>query len=110
MSFPYRFPSPHRAGRLRVLTEFFILMDIVLGLNLPDVVKESHFIHSKAVVLIAQAIADIIAIGKDIWMFYFDINFLLSTTYSFPLSILYSRLAWLGCPLKTLMTLSTASV
>ena len=28
-----------------LLTEFFILMDIVLGLNLSDVVKESHLIH-----------------------------------------------------------------
>ena len=58
------------------LTEFFILMDVVLGLNLSDVVEESHLIHSEAVVLIAQVIAGIFAIGKDIGMNEFDVMLL----------------------------------
>ena len=82
------------------LTEFFILMDVVLGLNLPDVVKESHFIHSKAVVLIAQAIADIIAIGKDIWMFYFDIKLLAINHIQFSLIHPVFQVGLVGLPLE----------
>ena len=67
------------------LTEFFILMDVVLCLNLSDVVKESHLIHGEAVVLIAQAIAGIIAISKDIRMFYFDIKLLAINHIQFSL-------------------------
>ena len=67
------------------LTEFFILMYVVLGLNLSDVVEESHLVYGEAVVLIPQVIADIIAIGKDIWMFYFDIKLLAINHIQFSL-------------------------
>ena len=82
------------------LTEFFILMDVVIGLNLSDVVEESHFIHSKAVVLITQVIAGIIAISKDIWMFYFDIKLLAINHIQFSLIHPVFQVGLVGLPLE----------
>ena len=58
------------------LTEFFILMDIVLGLNLSDVVEESHLVHGEAVVLVAQAAIDVVAIGKGVGLHHLDVMLL----------------------------------
>ena len=82
------------------LTEFFILMDVVLGLNLSDVVKKSHFIHGKAVVLIAQTIARIIAIGKDICLNEFDV--MLPAVHHIQFSLIHPvfQVGLVGLPLE----------
>ena len=82
------------------LTEFFILMDVVLGLNLSDVVKESHLIHGKAVVLITQVIAGIIAIGKDICLNEFDVMLLAVNHIQFSLIHPVFQVGLVGLPLE----------
>ena len=82
------------------LTEFFILMDVVLGLNLSDVVKESHLIHGKAVVLIAQAIARIIVISKNIGLNEFDV--MLPAVHHIQFSLIHPvfQVGLVGLPLE----------
>ena len=75
-------------------------MDVVLGLNLPDVVKESHLIHGEAVVLIAQAIAGIIAIGKDICLNEFDVMLLAVNHIQFSLIHPVFQVGLVGLPLE----------
>ena len=75
-------------------------MDIVLGLNLSDVVKESHLIHGKAVVLIAQAIARIIAISKNIGLNEFDVMLLAVNHIQFSLIHPVFQVGLVGLPLK----------
>ena len=75
-------------------------MDIVIGLNLSDVVKESHFIYSQAVVLIAQAIAGMIAIGKDICLNDFDIMLLAVNHIQFSLIHPVFQVGLVGLPLE----------
>ena len=82
------------------LTEFFILMDVVLCLNLSDVVKESHLIHGKAVVLITQVIAGIIAIGKDICLNEFDVMLLAVNHIQFSLIHPVFQVGLVGLPLE----------
>ena len=82
------------------LTEFFILMDVVLGLNLSDVVEESHLIHSKAIVLITQTIAGIIAIGKDICLNDFDVMLLAVHHIQFSLIHPVFQVGLVGLPLE----------
>ena len=82
------------------LTESFILMDVVLGLNLSDVVKESHLIHGKAVVLIAQAIARIIAISKNIGLNEFDVMLLAVNHIQFSLIHPVFQVGLVGLPLE----------
>ena len=82
------------------LTEFFILMDIVIGLNLSDVVEESHFIHSQAVILIPQAIAGIIAISKNIGLNEFDV--MLPAVHDIQFSLIHPvfQVGLVGLPLE----------
>ena len=75
-------------------------MDIVIGLNLSDVVKESHFIHSKAVVLITQVIAGIIVIGKDICLNEFDVMLLAVHHIQFSLIHPVFLVGLVGLPLE----------
>lgn len=75
-------------------------MDIVLGLNLSDVVEESHFIYSKAVVLITQVIAGIIAIGKDICLNEFDVMLLAVHHIQFSLIHPVFQVGLVGLPLE----------
>lgn len=82
------------------LTEFFILMDVVLGLNLSDVVEESHFIHSQAVVLIAQVIGGIIAISKNIGLNEFDVMLLAINHIQFSLIHPVFQVGLVGLPFK----------
>ena len=75
-------------------------MDVVLCLNLSDVVKESYFIHGKAVVLVAQVIAGIIVIGKDICLNEFDVMLLAINHIQFSLIHPVFQVGLVGLPLE----------
>ena len=107
----YWFHLHRRAVAPSFQTEFFILMDVVLGLNLSDVVKEPPYPWLGRL-FIAQAIAHIIVISKDIGLKWFWCHAsCCPPLYSFPYPSQYSRLfvVW-ATPEDVSLTLSTASV